>query len=99
MKKVQFKSEKYWYTIYKEVKLLIKTWRAEDSFQSSGLKKSFIAVDLKPRNIPLGNRITLENDMKAVKIHECLKRSVRLKGCHLKTEMACWAQYTALCQI
>ena len=35
-------------------------------------------------NVPQGNRIALENDMKAVKIHECLKRWVRLKECHFE---------------
>lgn len=65
--------------IYKEIVLLIKTcgelWRWIQI-----KKKSFIATDKKITNIPQGNRITLEKDMKAVKIHECLKCRARLRA-------------------
>lgn len=58
-----------------------------EPFESTGWKKKIKKVFLrrqKMTNVPQGNRIALENDMKAVKIHECLKRWVRLKECHFE---------------
>lgn len=43
--------------------------------------------------------ITVENDMKAVEIHECLKHLCETKRVSFWEQMACWAQSTKLCQL